>query len=127
MTEIVDTRCALWYWTYGCASYQIFDDENQAVDAAIDISHRGAGSISGVQFADGRLLDTEHWAALRAEEKRRMAVWQAEFEQLKKMPRPKTRTVYEPFDSQHAEPWQRASSEVKVPVDEPQWLGVPKS
>jgi hypothetical protein len=104
------TECAVWYMRYGASSYELCDDEAEAVSYAYGLESAEEGYVSGLQFADGRLIKRDDWQALDDYEKERLAAMRAAVPL--SAPKP-TRSIRDPFDGQT----------VDADVDEPSWLG----
>jgi hypothetical protein len=103
-------ECAVWYMRYGASSYEMCEDEPQAVHYAYALESAEEGYVSGVQFADGRLIKRDDWQALDDFEKERYAAMRS----VAPLPAPKpTRSIRDPF----------AEQTVDADVDEPDWLG----
>jgi hypothetical protein len=110
MDEAVDT-CALWYERWNQISYDLFDSEQDAAGFAVYLSNEGQGVPLGVQFADGRAVKIDEWAAFSDR--------QRQWEQSEHggagcvmEPRP-TRPVRDPF----------TDAVVDIDAGEPRWLG----
>lgn len=102
-------ECAVWYMRYGASSYALCDDEAEAVGFATALDDSAEGSVMGVQFADGRLIERDEWQALKDYQEQQDAAMRA----APAMPSSPMRSVRDPFGGQT----------VDVAVNEPEWLG----
>ena len=104
---------ALWYFRYGAPDYDLFDDEDAAADAAVSGEDYGQFSVSGVQFADGRLVRKEDWDAYKQAEQQRDADYQRRRAEAEVAPPVPQREIRDPFSGKTLE----------TDADEPSWLG----
>lgn len=109
-----DYGCALWVWTYGTPRYELCEDEGAAARMAVAFSDDGSGSVAGVQFPDGRLIERKDWTAYHEEEKRQTAVMKAALERPPRRPKGE---INEPFSGERVTIWE----------DVPRWLGKQES
>jgi hypothetical protein len=114
---VSEPTCALWYWSHGAVSYELYDDETAAVRAAIYMADDGDyGFPAGVQKADGSYTPLEDWAAYTAEQLRLTRAVSSAVDARASRPRPATREVQPPFETRH-------DQTLAVPADAPSWLG----
>lgn len=108
---MTNKQCAVWYMRYGSVGYELCDDEREAAGFAYELEDSGNGSVTGVQFADGRVVKRDDWQALASyeEELERSASERA----ANAPPPPPTRNIRDPFYGQS----------VSADVDDPDWLG----
>ncbi len=66
-----DRQCVVWSSRFSGTYYHLYDDEEEAAGVAAAISDDGSASILGVQFADGRAVPVDEWAAYREAQDRR--------------------------------------------------------
>lgn len=111
------TECALWYWRHHAPSFDLCDDEQEAVRRALYLEDDGEGVPIGVQFRDGRTVEMADWAVYRAARDRRDADNQKRVKEmaaaLKARP---TRQIVHPFDGKP----------LTIDADEPEWVGMPE-
>jgi hypothetical protein len=108
-----DQRCAVWYMRYGASSYELCEDEREAIHFAYALEDAENGVVGGVQFADGRLIEREAWQALADYREQRYREWRAtEASASSASPTP-TRQARDPFGGQS----------VSVDAGDPGWLG----
>lgn len=62
---------ALWYYRYSSPDYDLFETETEAADFGTFLEDRGEGSVTGAQFADGRVVKCGKWDAYREAQRRR--------------------------------------------------------
>jgi hypothetical protein len=113
--------CAVWYIgddEKKSATYELFDDEASAVKFAMEIEYEGYGSVSGIQFDDGRIFELADWkayqeAAEERDESVREALREREYG-------PRTST-YCPLTGQLVEAKRPQPGE--DPEELPSWLG----
>jgi hypothetical protein len=111
--EKINEQCAVWYMRYGASSYELCDDEREAVRFAHALEEAEDGVTSGVQFADGRLIERDVWQALADYAEKRYREWRdAVSSEHVASPAP-TRQAQDPFDGQS----------VSVDAGDPDWLG----
>ena len=114
---------ALWYYRYGRPAYSLYETEAEAARGAIYLEDSESGAVTGVQFADGRLLSNtsgkwqvtcEWWPEADRQEKL-IEVQQREYaSQRAAEPKRPTRQIKYPFDD---------GVTLRVDADEPGWLG----
>jgi len=111
------SECAVWYWRYHSVYVELFASEASAISFAIGMADIGEGSVSGVQYSDGRFVERDDWSALKAEQDRQYEQWRREFEEERRNPKPAPpmRTVVPPFDAR--------GQTAQVDPDAPAWLG----
>lgn len=107
------TECAVWYMRYGGANYELCDSEEDAVRYAYALAESEEGSVMGVQFADGRLVERDQWQALTDYVEQRWREWRDSESKRSAAPPPPSRRVRDPFDGQ----------QVAADADVPDWLG----
>lgn len=93
--------------------YELCADEQEAVSYAYQLAESEQGAVSGVQFADGRLIERDEWQALHDYEEERYRAWRDSANREPSTPSPPTRRVRSPFGDQP----------VSAPADAPDWLG----
>ncbi len=111
-----ESAAAVWYSVYGSVQVAVHETEEEAASFALDIEEEGSGSVSGVQFPDGRFVEWDVWATVHRLSEKRSEASQREFDEKASRPRPATRQVQPPFDTRRGRP-------VEVPADAPAWLG----
>lgn len=109
---MTNEQCAVWYMHYGSARVVLFANEREAAGFAYELADSGSGAVTGVQFADGRLVKRDDWQALDDYEDE--VLRSASARAANAPPPPPTRKVRDPFDGQS----------VSVDADDPAWLGV---
>lgn len=90
-------QCAVWYMRYGGAAYELCDDEQSAVQFAYALADQEEGAVSGVQFADGRLVERDDWQALSDYEDERYRAWRDSVANAPVVSTPSTRRAFDPF------------------------------
>ena len=105
------SEVALWFRRYGSMDYELYDSEDEAANAAVGMVDANTAAPCGIQFPDGRLIDSDEWPALGAAEER-VRRWESELAARKPEPRPQ-RKIRAPF----------GGGEVEIDVGAPQWLG----
>jgi hypothetical protein len=108
-----DGGVALWYWRHGAITYDIYDSERAAADAAVYLEDYEGGIPIGIQFPDGRSMRIGDWLAYKHAIQRRSAREEADRAKGAMTPPRPTRTVLDPF----------IGHSVVVDDDEPAWLG----
>lgn len=114
--QVTSSAAAVWYSVYGSVQVAVYETEEEAASFALDIEEEGSGSVSGVQFPDGRFVDWDAWVTVHRLSEERSEVSHREFAEMASRPRPATRQVQPPFDTRRGRP-------VEVPADAPTWLG----
>jgi hypothetical protein len=105
---------ALWYMRYGSPDYDLCETEQEAAAMAVYMVDDGRASVSGVQFADGRLVPIRDWQAYHDEARRRHAAEKAERDECASRPPAPSREALDPFERRR----------VKIEASEPAWLGL---
>jgi hypothetical protein len=101
---------ALWFWRFHSITYDIYDSESGAADAAVYLEEYESGVPIGIQFSDGRTVRVEDWPEYVEADARREARIEAKRAVTPPCP---TRRVLDPFEGQS----------VVVDGDDPSWLG----
>lgn len=110
---MADERVAVWMDHWHSPQVEVCDSEEKAANFAVGVEDNGELTVVGIQFADGRTVPVEQWAAFREARERRRALWKAHVEAEAANP-PRVREVVAPF----------GLGTVEVDPDEPDWLGV---
>ena len=92
---------------------EVCDSEEMAASFAALVEENGESTVAGAQFADGRTVPVEQWAALREAQERRRAARKARVEAEAANP-PPVREIKAPF----------GMGTVEVDLDGPDWLGM---
>lgn len=100
-------QVALWYRRYRQADYMLCRDEEDAAGIGAAMEDNGGAYVTGVQFADGRVIERDNWAAFTAAKDRLI---EANAEPL---PPRAVRTIRDPF----------RDDLVEIDTGEPLWLG----
>lgn len=103
-------ECAVWFMRHGSPDYELCDNEHDAAGFVYYMAESGSGVLSGIQFADGRIIKADDWDGPEryAEELDRDKAARPP------SPPPETRTVHDPFSRQDAE----------VFTKDPSWVGI---
>lgn len=104
---------ALWFWRHYSITYDIYDNERAAADAAVYLEEYESGVPIGIQFSDGRTVRVEDWPEYAEADARREARIEADRTKRAVAPPRPARRVLDPFEGQS----------VVVDGDDPSWLG----
>lgn len=110
---MADERVAVWMDHWHSPHVEVCDSEEMAASIAALVEENGESTVAGVQFADGRTVPAERWAAFREARQRHRAARKARIEEEAANP-PPVREIVAPF----------GLGTVEVDLGEPDWLGV---
>lgn len=93
------SQCALWYTRHYAPRFELCRSEDAAVQRGMWMEEHGEGLVLGVQFADGRAVPREEWAAWWDGQRRLEQEYQARLEAQMREAR-ETKEICDPFSSQ---------------------------
>lgn len=114
LRDVTEYTVALWYLRYGSPDCDLCETEWEAASMAISLQDSGEASVSGVQFADGRLVAIRDWRLYHDVARRRHAEEKAEREEQASRPPVPVREALDPFERRP----------VRIEASEPAWLGL---